>query len=263
MVVSRSERHQNGFHAGICEILNNFFFLFRNPIALPVFRQCIHVRFLAGDPLLGVWVAMNVDDSHKILRRKSRIPAYAVSGSGRPALPRLSGKSSPPVFSWRLCRTSTAENPAEFPGARNLILGDFLAKQKRFQFVEAQARASRNKTQAHIRSPRSGSGTAMQATFLTAGLRKDEVFDFLRADFFAATINQVFLSSLDHVVSRGMLPHQVARPVKPVRVNVRHCIRRAEVAAQGVRAAGNTVHPLHRTGLRCRRHPESALRHPG
>jgi len=56
--------------------------------------------------------------------------------------------------------------------------------------------------------------------------------------FFAAAIDQIFLSPLDHVVPRGMLPHQVARPVKTVRgEGAGIVLRHAEVAAQGVRTA--------------------------
>src|SRR5258708_24208302 len=66
-------------------------------------------------------------------------------------------------------------------------------------------------------------------------MRKDEVFDFLRADFFAASIDQVFLSSLDHIIPRGMLPHQVARSVETVRgESAGIIVRHAEVAPQGV-----------------------------
>src|SRR6266403_6039738 len=54
------------------------------------------------------------------------------SGSARHALPRLSGKSSPPVFSWRLCRTSTVENPAEFPGAREFYTWRFPCQAEMF-----------------------------------------------------------------------------------------------------------------------------------
>src|SRR5882762_4994419 len=53
-------------------------------------------------------------------------------GSARLAPPRLSGKSSPPVFSWRLSRTSTVENPAEFPGARESYTWRFPCRAETF-----------------------------------------------------------------------------------------------------------------------------------
>ena len=69
-------------------------------------------------------------------------------------------------------------------------------------------------------------------------MREDQVFDFFGADFFAAAIDEVFLSSLHDVVAGFVPAHQVAGTVKSIgseRAGI--VFRNAEVTSQRVRAA--------------------------
>src|ERR1700682_785499 len=167
------ERHQDRLYARIREILDNFFFHLRDPSPLPVLRQRIHVRWLARDPLLGVGVAMNVDDSHKTPRRKLRIPAYAV---GRPRSVRsaltLEEIISTSFFFETLPNADNGKSGRISRRSGSLYLAISFPSRKVFSSSKRRLLPSRNKAQAHIRSPRSGSGTAMQATFLTAGCER-------------------------------------------------------------------------------------------
>src|SRR5580692_3264111 len=106
------QRHENCLDARVREFLNDLFFLFWKPRAIPIGGQRIDVGLLAGDPLARVWVAMKVNNSHAIFR----LPAFARFSLQRlpcpRALPPFSLRSFPSAISWKPCRMGRAGNPA-------------------------------------------------------------------------------------------------------------------------------------------------------
>ncbi len=80
------ERHQDGFDSGISEILHHFGFGFGDPFPFPVFGQSVHVRLLTRNPFLCIRITVNVDHSHKTLRRYRvcvRAPGFVGHGFRR------------------------------------------------------------------------------------------------------------------------------------------------------------------------------------
>ena len=133
---------------------------------------------------------------------------------------------------------------------RQLVLGDLLAREESHELVERRASCpARRMMQAHMRSPRSGSGTAMQATFCTAGCERIEVLDLLGADLLAAAVDEVLLAALDHVVARRMLPHQIARAVEAVGgEGLARCARARRNSRAACKARARTARRPRRTG---------------
>src|SRR5919106_5716573 len=118
------------------------------------------------------------------------------------------------------------------------MLGDFFLEEKSYKLLQGQAMVSpQDDTGAHalaenrIRYWHTGN-------VLHRGMGENEIFNFFRADFFSAPVDQVLLAPFDEIISRWMAAHQVARPVKAVgRKRPGIILRHAIVAPQRIRAA--------------------------
>ena len=186
------ERHQNRFDSRVREILHDFLSsVFATQDAIPIFGQRVHIGLLAGDPFLGVWVAVNVDDSH-------RFPCRREAG-------RLGRRS---VLFLCFCRHFRRDHLDELLlrnfaecGQRKIRqnfepLGEFefrdLFGRSGNAFSSSKRTGSRHRaaiTQAHMRSPISGSGTGNAGHIFYRRMRENQVLDFFGADFFAAAVD--------------------------------------------------------------------------
>ena len=196
----------------------------RRPAWFQYFASASTIRALAPDPRLGCGIS-------SAGQRVSML-----SPSPRPAWPPASPTSA---FFDTLPNVDTGKVVQHLQPLGQLELRDLLVAQElRPGPRSVSACPARRITQAHIRSPSTGSGIRHAGDVLHRRMLQDQVLDLLGADLLAAAVDQVLLAALHHVVPRRMLPHQIARAVEAVgRERPRVVLRRAVVAAQRVRSA--------------------------
>ena len=148
---------------------------------------------------------------------------------------------SRPASSSTPCRRSTAGNrPSISSRSGSLYLAISLVGEEARPAPSSVTAScpARGMTQAHMRSPMSGSGIGDAGDVLHRGMRQDQILDFLGADLLAAAVDQVLLAALDHVVAGRVLAHQIARAIEAVRgEGLRVVLGRAVIAAQRVGSA--------------------------
>src|SRR5580704_7969233 len=154
------KRDKNCFHAGAGEVVDYLFFALGCPRPIPILGQRVNIRLLARDPLFRIGITMNVDDSHGNV---------------------FQGCCSTAIFREMISTNFVFETLPKFDSGNsgkissrsgNLYLAISLPTRKVFNSLMLMAAPSRNRTQAHMRSPRAASGPAMQATSLTDGCKR-------------------------------------------------------------------------------------------
>ena len=187
------------------EVGGDLFFGLRRPLLLPVAPERLHVRPLRRDPLRGARIRVQVYPSHRSSRfTHASNASFIVRRLGR-AAPLSHHRAVGQHFrqpSWPPCRPGTAATRPRWPAARAACAwpSPRPAGTRSAPAGSAVARAA-GCTQAHIRSPSTGSGTGTHATFSTAGWAEDQVLDLLRGDLLAAPVDQVLAPPGHHVVA--------------------------------------------------------------
>src|SRR5712691_6231906 len=149
------ERHQHRLDSRIGEIPDHLFLLPGDPAAVPVLGERLDVGALAGDPLFGAGIAVQIDDSHAAFSRSSSAVTHSTS-----------------VFFETFPKADTGISGRTSSRSGSLNLAISLSMRKATSSLRARARPFFRITQAHIFSPISGSGIGMHAMFCTEGCER-------------------------------------------------------------------------------------------
>src|SRR6266568_9443514 len=149
------EHHQHRLDPRVGEVSDHLLLLPGDPAAVPVLGERLDVGALAGDPLFGAGIAVQIDDSHAAFSRSNFVVSHATS-----------------VFFETFPKADTGKSGKTSSRSGSLNFAISLSMRKATISLSVRAQPSFRITQAHIFSPRCGSGIGTQAIFCTEGCER-------------------------------------------------------------------------------------------